>query len=59
LTDVTVTLRNSWISQTVKGELSGMDKLHRQLGALRTFRAVESCKGSTAWVTILIMSCNA
>lgn len=36
-----------------------MDKLHRQLGALRTFWGVESCKGNTAWVTVSIIPCKA
>lgn len=43
------TVKNSWISQTVKGELSEMDMLHRQLGALRTSWEVETCKDKAAW----------
>lgn len=43
------TVKNSWTSQTVKGELSEMDMLHRQQGALRTSWEVETCKDDTAW----------
>lgn len=42
-------VKNSWISQTVKEELSEVDKLHRQMRTLRTFWELESCKDKIAW----------